>query len=233
MDLIEKNMEFKRSYEEHWLNKIEIVINKFDDFDKDGDCYTWKNINSIVSILKEIGKEDTHLFLPLSGGNHFNDCKLSSESGFIDLIAQGVYRVLPKQLKLYRRGDINWDYFILETEKCNRKLDFEIKGNEVSEELIESRYGEYIEYSDGKYEELIEAGKNVDNMKVIERVFKSVKYAIFNEYSLYNNDNFTLIFKKVSAYDSLQNKLSSKEFNELIGFMKSVYDESLKDYYNK
>ena len=197
MDLIEKNMEFKRSYEEHWLNKIEIVINKFDDFDKDGDCYTWKNINSIVNILKEIGKEDTHLFLPLSGGNHFNDCKLSSESGFIDLIAQGVYRVLPKQLKLYRRGDINWDYFILETEKCNRKLDFEIRGNEVSEELIESRYGEYIEYS------------------------------------VYNNDNFTLIFKKVSAYDSLQNKLSSKEFNELIGFMKSVYDESLKDYYNK
>lgn len=98
MDFIKRNIDLQKKYEKHWLNKIEIVVNKFNDFEKEGECYTWKNINSIVNILEEIGREDTHLFLPLSGGNNFNDCKLSSESGFIDLIAQGVYRVLPKQL---------------------------------------------------------------------------------------------------------------------------------------
>lgn len=228
MNFIERNLDFRKTYEDKWLNKIERIVDKFNGFEKNEECYTWKDTNSIVSILNEVGEEDTHIFLPLSGGDRFKGCKLSDEKGFIELMAPDIYRVLPNKLKLYRNRSMNWDYFILETKECNRKLDFKLGENEVSEELFENKYGDYFKYYEGKYEESIEAGEDIRDLKHIIRTFKTTKYAIFHENSLYNNSNFTSNFMNIDAYEGIQNKITSKRFNDIIKKMEEVYNKILE-----
>lgn len=217
--MIDRELEEKK-----WLSRIDKVLNSFDDFEVSEECYTWKNTDSIKNVLKEIGKEDTHLFYPMSGGMHFDGCEISDERGFIDLKAQGTLRVLPSKLQLYKFGGLNWSYFILETERSDRKLNYDIGEKIFSESLLAGRHEVYYEFSEENCEFLLESGENI---KRIERIFSPVKYANFNEYSLYNDIDFTSLFGNLDAYDGLQNKYSSEEFNKLIKRMKSTYEKAL------
>lgn len=174
----------------------------------------WTNYNEIANILKQMTyfKNINHLFFS-SGGLDLTDVTLSNEPGFIELHFDGfIHKLKPKALIFEVFNDSKWNYFLLDIETIDVKINNEtIVSREIEEvEVIEITPGKYIPNWCSFY------GRNMTgNEKTLFNtetrhisIVLSGKYLLCNKRGPYN--------KVHNTYNGYQSFFNIKDFRKFI-----------------
>lgn len=173
---------------------------------------SWGDIDSICSILNEIGKVGVlnHMFYPNGGGMDLLGASKAREKGMLALYTGGSTDIVkPRELFYESFGfDHHWNYFRLEIEEVTPILGG-IEDSIVVEYLLEIRPGEYVEYchwDNNEYEER----ELPPSARPITR-FSGGAFVIFGKRSIYN-----LASGKLDAYDGRHNGMTAQNFRGYI-----------------
>jgi len=160
----------------------------------------WTKLQDIFSVLKIIFESYdslNHCFYPEHGGNDFNN--IAIENDF--LLIENDLLVKPKALYFESIGDLDYSYFILESEDIEPIFDQENNEN-CREDLFMDDKGSFHE----------EGEKGFRN---VSRYFQG-KFLITKKTSILNK-----LQGKLDAYDGIQNKMSIEEYRELVTEVKN------------
>jgi serine/threonine-protein kinase len=175
----------------------------------------WVYPSSIVSVLNVVGSADNlnHMFFTGGGGLDLSSARESSESGCIELNAQGSASILrPKRLMFESFGNYEeWAYFRLECDRLEPSGVYEDLPDELGyEEVTELEPGRYVSRSvwDAGYT-YDEDGSEVplpEGARSLTRWFRGA-FVVFAKASLYN---------KIDSYDGYHDKRSAEEYRNEI-----------------
>ncbi len=173
---------------------------------------TWTDVDSICSILNEIGhrKSLNHMFYPTGGGMDLIGVSKAEEKGMIALhvCERGAELLKPKKLTYESVGyHPQWNYFRLEADEIEPTgVEGALNSAKSSEALLEIEPGKYVEYHHwdiGEYE-----GEPLPlTARPIDRFLKG-SFVLFSKRSIYNRTSGT--------YDARHNKMSEMEFKDHI-----------------
>lgn len=219
---LEKWLEVTNNYQKSNYSEWKYLQNRL--FPKTVPLYAeWKDIDSIIKILNDIGSMPglNHMFLPTGGGQDIESAEFAKEEGCICLVAGGSnYIVKPHKMELvnYGKGDYRWSYFRLQLKQIEAISDKVYE--DCRESLIEDYPGHYIESNledYGRYDDGTEFPKG---HRQVDRFLEGT-FVVFSKQSIYNHISGT--------YDARHNKMSSVEFRQYIGTMRHFYFK-LKDF---
>lgn len=169
----------------------------------------WTKLQDVFNILKIIFESYdslNHCFYPEHGGNDFN--KIVIEKDF--LLIENDLLLKPKALYFESIGDLDYSYFILECEEIEPI--FKLGNNENDrEDLFMDDNGSFHE-------------EEKNGFRYISRYFKG-KFLITKKTSILNK-----LQGKLDAYDGIQNKMSIKEYRELIVKVKKEINSKEEKY---
>ena len=173
---------------------------------------TWTDIDSICSILNEIGHRRSlnHMFYPTSGGMDLIKVSKAEEKGMLALhVCERSAEILkPKKLTYESVGyHPQWNYFRLEVDEVEPTgVEGALDSTKTSEALLEIEPGKYVEYKYWDYGEF--DGKPLPKTaRPVGRYLKG-SFVLFSKRSIYNRTNAT--------YDAWHNKMSETEFKKQI-----------------
>jgi len=212
MTVINPREEFRRKNLIQWEEFLKKLFeNKIPAYCK------WTSIDSIISVLNQIGAEQelTHTFFPSGGGLDLTGAATSHERGCVELLFSGsnIKIVKPQSLSFHSFEDnYEWAYFRLETDCLELSGVYEYDADESNsiircrEELTEISPGNYIDrgfWDENEYE-----GEPLpDESRIVTRYLNGA-FVIFAKGSIYNIVPDT--------YDARHNKMNSEEFNKYI-----------------
>lgn len=160
----------------------------------------WTKLQDIFNVLKIIFESYdnlNHCFYPESGGNDFN--KIELEKDFLRI--ENDILIKPKALYFESLGDLDYSYFILECQEIEPIFNQENYKNHREHLYMDNLGNFHKEENDG--------------LREIRRFFKG-KFLITKKTSILNNLN-----GKLDAYGGIQNKMSIKEYRELMKNVKN------------
>lgn len=173
---------------------------------------TWIDIDSICSVLNEIGNRQSlnHMFYPTGGGMDLLGASKAEENGMLALHVGGsrVEILKPKKLTYESVGfHPQWNYFRLEAAEIEPTgIETEMSNDGTSEYLLEIEPGRYVEYyhwHNGEYdgEPLPKEARGIGR-------FLKGSFVLFSKRSIYNRTSDT--------YDARHNKMSETSFRKHI-----------------
>lgn len=203
VEWIELNEDFHRRNLLEWLEVQQVLFPTGNPSQA-----TWTDIDSICSILNEIGHRDSlnHMFYPNGGGMDLLGASKAEEEGMLVLHVgeQSAEIVKPKKLTYESAGfHPQWNYFRLEASEIEpTEIKDALDAESISESLLEIEPGKYVEYchwSNGEYngEPLPKYARPVSR-------FLSGSFVLFSKRSIYNRTGAT--------YDARHNKMSEADF---------------------
>lgn len=210
MDWINLNSDFHNRNVAEWTNLQRIIFPHGSPSQA-----VWADIDSICSILNEIGKRHSlnHMFYPFGGGMDLTGASKAAESGMIVLHTQthGAEIVKPEKLT-YESFHYNpqWNYFrlevgLVEATGIGNSLGREA-GYETLLEIVPGEYVDVVHWDDQKY-----AGKDLPmTARRVKRYLKG-SFVLFSKRSIYNR-----LTGPYDAYDARHNRMSEIEFKYYI-----------------
>ena len=169
----------------------------------------WTDLDSIVTVLNEIGKIPSlnHLFFPTGGGNTITGACRAGEEGFIEFQAIGANLLKPRKLSFESFGHkAFWNYMRLEADEVDPTGTYDLQPDAYSEYLTEVEPGHYENANLLEYREFGEDDLP-DTARLVTRHLRG-SFVIFSTRSAYNLNSAT--------YDARHEKMGEVGFRNYI-----------------